>query len=343
MNLFEVGFQLSYVAVLGLIYFQPRIYRLFPLRSRLFKLVWKYASFALAAQLATFPLSIFYFHQFPLYFILSNLFIVLPVVLLMYVGILFLVIPFPVLLKPLGWVLSQTVYYINKTLAVIQHMPYASLGGLWINPVQCLLLYLLLLCFAWLLFEGNKKVFFTFMSLLLLFSISIAYSHIQNQDRHELICFAVKKNVHLAHIAKGEGTLISKTAPADKTVDYLIKPALSSKGAQLVNQLTFQDEATSKSYQISHNYMQFGNYSVFRWDPTVKNVYGTNKISVNALLLGDNPRVKLLELQEKIDFSMLLIEGTNADYRIRQWEIEAQSLQIPYHILKETAALIIKL
>ncbi|HEY0898462.1 MAG TPA: ComEC/Rec2 family competence protein, partial [Sphingobacteriaceae bacterium] len=82
--LFDVGFQLSYLAVLGLVYIHPKIYHLLHIKNRFVDQVWNYSALSVAAQLATFSLSIYYFHQFPVYFLISNLFIVPPVTLIMY-------------------------------------------------------------------------------------------------------------------------------------------------------------------------------------------------------------------------------------------------------------------
>ena len=73
---FSVGFQLSYLAVIGIVYFQPKIYRLFYVKNWLLDQAWKITAVSLAAQLATFPLGVYYFHQFPVYFFVSNLLVI---------------------------------------------------------------------------------------------------------------------------------------------------------------------------------------------------------------------------------------------------------------------------
>src|SRR5690606_34922050 len=72
----SVGFQLSYLAVLGIVYLYPRILILWEPQHAFTAEIWKIASVSIAAQLATFPLGLLYFHQFPNYFLLSNLLVV---------------------------------------------------------------------------------------------------------------------------------------------------------------------------------------------------------------------------------------------------------------------------
>ena len=86
--LFEVGFQLSYAAVFGIVWLQPRMERLLPaLPTRLLRGLWAITTVSIAAQLATFPLGLYYFHQFPALFLISNILVIPLVSILMYYGI----------------------------------------------------------------------------------------------------------------------------------------------------------------------------------------------------------------------------------------------------------------
>jgi competence protein ComEC len=89
--LFDVGFQLSFVAVTSIVLIFPKIESIYKPRFWLVKLVWQTLCLSFVAQLATFGLSVYYFHQFPNYFLLSNL-ILFPVVpIILCAGLLFFV------------------------------------------------------------------------------------------------------------------------------------------------------------------------------------------------------------------------------------------------------------
>ena len=86
--LFEVGFQLSYLAVFSIVLLQPMLASLFWPENRILKYLWNLFTVTLAAQIGVMPLSLFYFHQFPGLFFLSNM-IILPFLgILMGLGIL---------------------------------------------------------------------------------------------------------------------------------------------------------------------------------------------------------------------------------------------------------------
>ncbi|RYE24556.1 MAG: ComEC family competence protein, partial [Sphingobacteriaceae bacterium] len=147
----DAGFQLSYLAVFGLILLQPIIENLLNFKQKYLQKLWSLLSVSLAAQVITFPVSVFYFHQFPVYFLLSNLFIVLPSMLIMYAGIAFLAFSsVDLLAKPLAFVLEKTIILMNSGLVWIENIPFGSWNKLWITTPEYLLLYAIMgCCFGW--------------------------------------------------------------------------------------------------------------------------------------------------------------------------------------------------
>jgi competence protein ComEC len=61
-------------------------------------------------------------------------------------------------------------------------------------------------------------------------------------------------------------------------------------------------------------------------------------IKTDILLLSGNPDIKLKDLVDRVSFKRLLIDGTNPDYKIKKWMLEARSLGLPYHVLKKNEA-----
>lgn len=86
--LFDIGFQLSYVALIGILLFQTPIYKLIPVKQKWLDWIWQGSAVGIAATIATTPFMLYWFHQFPNYFLLSNI----VVMLLGFVVLLFLII-----------------------------------------------------------------------------------------------------------------------------------------------------------------------------------------------------------------------------------------------------------
>ncbi|MBL0342014.1 MAG: ComEC/Rec2 family competence protein [Bacteroidetes bacterium] len=103
--LMSAGFQLSFLAVCGIVFIHRLILPLWEPPNRILFRIWELISISIAAQITTFPLSLFLFHQFPNYFLLGNLVIIPLSTLVMYSGLIFLVtdwIPY------LGWLFGTT-------------------------------------------------------------------------------------------------------------------------------------------------------------------------------------------------------------------------------------------
>ena len=131
---FEVGFQLSYLAVLGIVSIYPIIYPLFVFKSKWTDTLWQLICVSIAAQIATFPLGIFYFHQFPNYFLVANI-LVLPLIpFIIYFGLSFLLLfDFYFLSEPILLILSFILDNLFLILSAIQQLPHTISSFLYLH------------------------------------------------------------------------------------------------------------------------------------------------------------------------------------------------------------------
>jgi len=143
--LFDVGFQLSYLAVMSIAVYQPLVASLFHPKNRLVAWAWEMLAVSFAAQLGTTPISLFYFHQFPTYFWLSNFFVIPASVLLLYAATAYLLLAFlPFAVQLLGFMLKWSVAGMIWVVKTIESIPGALIEGIWITPYIMVLLYLIL-------------------------------------------------------------------------------------------------------------------------------------------------------------------------------------------------------
>ena len=103
MLLFQVGFQMSYAAVFAIVWVYPMLQRSWYPKNKIIRKIWQLLSVSIAAQLGVLPISLFYFHQFPGLFFISNLLVVPFLGILLAGGILVLVLgfqtPYPIFLS----------------------------------------------------------------------------------------------------------------------------------------------------------------------------------------------------------------------------------------------------
>lgn len=179
--LLSVGFQLSFLAVIGIVYLQPLLYNLIELENRFFDEIWKITAVSIAAQLATFSLGMLYFHQFPNYFLLSNLY-VLPLGFVILVGGLALlafnfITPVAALI---GWVLEMVVSLLNQLIFFTEALPFSVISGIQITTTQCVILIVLIIGIT--LFLQHRKMWMLCVSAIstLVFS-ALSWTHYIDQ------------------------------------------------------------------------------------------------------------------------------------------------------------------
>ncbi len=341
--LFDVGFQLSYLAVCGLVYFHPKFYHILYFKNRFIDYAWNYCALSLAAQLATFPLSLYYFHQFPLYFLLSNLLIVLPVTIIMYAGILLLIIPFVFLLVPLGKFLSGLINLTNDILFRIENLPFASLSGIWLSGFQMFLLCALILTMVFWTEFRQKFIVWTAIIFSLILFMSISLDRIQDFRREELIVFSIRNNSAIAYSKGSKCIVLADFEPADRTFSYSIRPALESKGGSDITLLSIDSTVRTDSYWSDSNFMQFGKFRVLRWDRKISLPESGERLKVDILILSHNPAQKLADMNAIVEFKKVLIDPTNSEHKIKAWLSEVTELNLSAYVLKKSPAYIIKL
>lgn len=193
--IFSVGFQLSYLAVAGIVFFQPKIYRLLQFKYVLADKIWAITCVSIAAQLVTAPLGLLYFHQFPTYFFLSNL-VVIPAAFIILNGtLLVLLFSFiPLVTSVLGLILDYIIRGVNFLVFGLEFFPGSIIDGIYITTQESWLIYLLIACIAFLIAE--KRFFYVKAAFLitLLFSLSVIGRQWTNFKAKSLTVYDVSKN-----------------------------------------------------------------------------------------------------------------------------------------------------
>ena len=193
--LFDVGFQLSYSAVFGIVYLQSGFYNLLPkLRFWLVDQIWKITTVSIAAQAATFPLSVYYFHQFPLFFIVSNLIVIPLAWLLMYFGIFMLAVS--VFMVPptwLIWIFQSLLGLMTQSVHLVENLPHAVLQGLHWSRFDLVLITLLVYLFADAFWKKKKWALISSVAIAAFLSLKFSAEAIQNTAKQEITFYSIPK------------------------------------------------------------------------------------------------------------------------------------------------------
>ena len=189
--LFTIGFQLSFIAVAGIAFLYPKIYALLYIPNKWLDKIWALISVSIAAQGATFAISLYYFHQFPNYFILANLLIIPLATITIFLGILLLFInPFPFVCIKAGLMVGAIVNALNLSASFIERIPGSVTSNISISVTETLIIYAIL--FSIVYYTERKKAA-SFMLLLImcnLLLLSQVVRSIQMIRKHEMVVFS---------------------------------------------------------------------------------------------------------------------------------------------------------
>ncbi|HBY54908.1 MAG TPA: hypothetical protein DEH15_21080 [Marinilabiliales bacterium] len=171
--LFDIGFQLSYLAVFGIVLLQPPMAELIQVKNKILKWLWTMFTVSIAAQLITFPLSILYFNQFPNLFWLSNYFVIPVTTILIWLSFGFFVLyPIPAIATLLAQIIQFITHLMLGLLKWMSELPYAVSEGILYSQVQTWIIYGLIAAFVIYGFTKNKTWLFGGLVLLITFQIN---------------------------------------------------------------------------------------------------------------------------------------------------------------------------
>ena len=178
--LFNIGFQLSYIAVLGIIFIYPKLFKCLEPKYWITNKIWSLLCLALAAQLVTFPLGLYYFHQFPTYFFITNLVVIPAAFAVLFGGFAlffsnaFTELGFPIIENSLGWIFQKLVWLLNEFIEILYSFPMSSITQIEISIVHIFYIYFLILCVV--IFLIYRKGFFLKTGFAMALLVCISFS-----------------------------------------------------------------------------------------------------------------------------------------------------------------------
>ena len=155
LSLFDIGFQMSYMAVFAILLLVPLSEHLFPpgylMEHRIIKWLWGIVSVSCAAQIGVAPLIAYYFGRFSTLFLLTNLIVIPGVTLILYLSMIVFVMP------SLAYLLLYIVGLLNYVLTLIAAIPGASIDGLHPTILQTTMTYVVIVACYLLAFRFSQR------------------------------------------------------------------------------------------------------------------------------------------------------------------------------------------
>ncbi len=195
-SLFKVGFQLSYLAVIGIVYIQPKLYKVIYINNKIGDYLWQITSVSIAAQIATFPLGLYYFHQFPNLFLISNIIVIPLAGLLLSIGFMYFAIQFIPLLKHFFEVLLDHIFsFLNYFVIKIESIPYSIIWGISIRWQEAIIFYFIIVSILFSLTLRKKLLIYLSLSLTILLLLTQLVEQHHIRQTKELTIYNMKKDL----------------------------------------------------------------------------------------------------------------------------------------------------
>ncbi|WP_028981652.1 ComEC/Rec2 family competence protein [Sporocytophaga myxococcoides] len=247
----DIGFQLTYLAMGGLIFLQPKLSGFYEPKRWLDKEVWTITTGGIAATLITFPISLYYFHSFPLYFSLSNLIVAPLSYAILWLGIFGLIFSrTDVVLKPLCYCLEKTIWLMNEGLRYILKIPKSVIRDIYIDKHHMMFIYILMILLI-LIFSGKKiKLVMPLLMLSIVFSGIAVYEKITICKQREVIAFFVKGKKVFASINGRVAEIYADSTFNEEKLKFEIYPALLNRGVKTINFIKPRNFRQLKSFNI---------------------------------------------------------------------------------------------
>ena len=288
--LFNVGFQLSFAAVLSIVFFHPTIYSVLKPKSKLGDYIWSLLSVSAAAQILTLPLTLYYFGQFPVVFLVTNLIAIPLATIALYLSL--ITIAFS-LIEQLGFlfakILGFVTWLLNSGLKLVDTIPFSSISSIYFTSWQAILLLLsILMLSVYLVNRYRPFLQYSLISLIGVLAIS-ALHLVRVKNQAELVVFPVPKSSVICVNCYGSALMVLYDSIDTKypTDGYIRNRALQK--SHEINLNLYQKEEHSTQLKIIRKsglaLLIAGNKSIaLAYNDSAKNIKNIKPINVDLLI-----------------------------------------------------------
>jgi len=316
--LFQVGFQMSYAAVFAIVWIYPLLQKLWHPKSKPLRYVWQLFSVSVAAQVGVLPISLFYFHQFPGLFFISNLLIIPALGIILGTGILVIFLSLINQLPAhLAWIFNEMISYMNTIVAWVARQEDFIFKDISFDGLQLLFSYFLIVALIFLLEQLNYKRLTFFLASLLSLQSYTLYKAYTSSKKSEVLILHQTKNTIIVERNGSEATVYTSHYNAAEN------PVTDIKVGEGI--------ATVRHDTIANSFLAQGK-SFLVLDSL--GIYPTEK-EVQTVLLTQSPKINLDRFITITKPTQIIADGSNYTSYIKRWKATCLKRKIPFHYTGE--------
>ena len=319
--LWDAGFQLSFGAVLSIVIFMKPIYNWFYFTNPMVDGIWKLSAVTMAAQVLTTPVSMFHFHQFPIYFLftnllavpLSSLIVLLEIGLCCFSGL-------PAIAHPAGQLIHWLIESMNQFIGYMEQLPFSVWSGMQITVLQALLLYAVIAALSSWLMRKNKTALLAALTCLLAFFVLRSQSFISANNQQLFIVYNIPKK-QAVHFIKGRSAAFmgDNHLPQDSILmERQLLPA------RILYRL--QEEAKDLLLAGSGPLYVFDTKRIVLIDCNYEFPGQQQRVQADLIILSKNAPVTLASLAHVFTCTQIIADASNNAAKVHKWKEEAAKL-----------------
>ncbi|MBC6998961.1 ComEC/Rec2 family competence protein [Cytophaga sp. FL35] len=319
--LFQVGFQMSYAAVAAIVWIFPLLQNMWYPKNKVLKYLWQLLSVSIAAQAGVLPISLFYFHQFPGLFFISNLLIIPTLGIILGMGLLVLFLASINLLpSELTSLYNVIIGYMNKVVAWVAQQESFIFKNISFDAVQLILSYgILFLLILFLSRTSFRKFKWLAVFILGMQAYSLFALYRTKSNKSLLIAHKTANTLLLHQEGATLNTFASNQVPEKIITDYQV--------AERIEKVT--QDSLANSYQWKGK-------NILIVDSTA--VYISSKEKIDYLVLTQSPKLNLNRLIDSIQPQKIIADGSNYRSYVKRWKKTCQQRKLPFHYTGEKGA-----
>jgi competence protein ComEC len=334
--LWDVGFQLSYFAVVGIVWLQKPIQDLYYTKNKMIQYLWEMCSITIAAQILTLPICIYYFHQIPTTFLFTNLICVpLSTVILFAEIALVICAAFPPLTLLVGKFIYVLTWCMNALIEFFNKLPLSLIDKIYATAFTTWALYGFVFLLAAALFRRNKTLLKISFVFLFLFAGVWAYGKIKLTQQKKIIVYNVSRHTAIDFVCNNNYWFYGND-------EFKIDGALQNfnlKPARVSMQVE-ESFDTLKALTHSGRLWQFYNKKIMVIDTTVQFEPAIDKLKIDVLLICNKPKINISDIATAVIPNIIVFDASNSLWKIAQWKKECEELHLHYFITGEQGAFV---
>ncbi|MBV9963126.1 MAG: ComEC family competence protein [Parafilimonas sp.] len=336
--LWDVGFQLSYMAVLSIILFFKSISNLLYFKNRILRWIWQLSAVSLSAQIFTMPLVIYHFHQLPVMFMFSNLLVVpLSGIILFEELLLFCTAWWHAAATLIGWLTEISLRWMNAFVEHINRFPFAVWDGLHISIVQLIIMLICISCISFWIFRRSNKYLIAALSFAILFFIIRDVDLIHHKLQQKLIVYNVPKLNAMDIIAGSNCIFLGDSVVLQDAFlrNFNLKPARIKNRVYSANDIVLPD--------INNYVLKVKNTKILILGKAIHENMSKEKITINVLILSDNFNQSPAYINKLFKCDYIVANSSVPSWKSAKWKKEFEQLHLRFYSVPQDGAFTLKL